>query len=381
MPTPILKFEANGRAYAHWSDGGRSKRKSMGTQDRAVAEKRFAQWLLLGGHKSEIADDTAQRAYTAQDCWTVYKAKHVDVGGADNDTITYNWLTLGPHFGHLTIPQVNQKAVDDYVAKRTTGRLGRKVKPQTCRKELSILFAAMRFCASKKKLGAEPMFSAALIEDCTLPAEGDPRDRWLRIEEMQRLFDAAARLRRGKHLSRAERFIWLALETAARMQAILDLTWDRVDFETGTIHYDVPGRKKTKKRRVTVAISRALRPVLERAYEERDKTINDPTLALVMGNKADVWASVQLVAIEAGFGNGQAKPERSQKPKATGISPHVFRHTAATHMARRGVPLWKIAKILGNTLAMVERVYAKWCPDSPADTVDLISGGVLEAAE
>jgi len=100
-----------------------------------------------------------------------------------------------------------------------------------------------------------------------------------------------------------------------------------------------------------------------------------------MDNQADVWSTIQLVAIEAGFGGVRPKILRSEKPKATGISPHVIRHTAATHMARNGVPLWKIAKILGNTLAMVEKVYAKWSPDDPDGTVNRISGGFLEAAE
>jgi integrase len=173
-------------------------------------------------------------------------------------------------------------------------------------------------------------------------------------------------------MTRAERFLWIALETAARKQAILDLTWDRVDFETNTIHFDVPGRARTKKRRAAVSISSALRPVLERAYKER---IGD----LVLDNKAAVWKSIQVAAIKAGFSDQPIV--RGAKPRATGISPHVLRHTAATHMARRGVPLWKIAQVLGNTLAMVEKVYAKWTPDDPAGTVDMISGGVLEAAE
>lgn len=95
-----------------------------------------------------------------------------------------------------------------------------------------------------------------------------------------------------------------------------------------------------------------------------------------MTSKTGLWYTVQRIAIEAGLGQAA----KGQALKATGISPHVLRHTAATHMARNGVPLWKIAKILGNTLAMVERVYAKWCPDDAAGTVDLISRGLLDAA-
>jgi len=368
MSTPVLKPDKKGTYYAHWTDNRRSKRKSMGTASLAEAEARFAHWLLLRHDTQPIGSEVD---FTVNDCWAVYKAKRLDTGAIVGVEIpTLNWKVLEPHFGNLLVPAVDQDAVDAYVAKRTTGQLGRKVKPQTCRKELQVLLAALRFCTKKPNR----LFPASDIETIVLPEAGEPRDRWLRLEEVQRLLDAAARLRRGPKLSRGERFLWIALETAARKQAIFDLTWDRVDFDTGTIHFDVPGRRKTKKRRAAVSISRALRPILARAYEERE---ND----LVMSNQGAIWATIQLIAIEAGFGGERQKLSRSQKPKATGISPHVLRHTAATHMARNGVPLWKVAKTLGNTLAMTEKVYAKWVPDDPEGTVDLISQGRLEAAE
>lgn len=387
MQTPVLDKQPNGRFYAYWNEGRRSMRKSMGTPDRAIAEQRFANWLLLGGHKGGQSEEAQSIDYTVSDCWTVYyekSGKHA----AGVSTLEINWKWLKAHFGDMKVSEVTQDAADEYVTKRTTGKLGRlvklsgrqtiqKVKPQTCRKELSALFAALHFCAKKP----QSMFSATIIESIVMPEAGDPRDRWLKMDEMQRLLDAAAKLRRGKRLSRGERFLWLALETAARKQAILDLTWDRVDFETNTIHFDVPGRKKTKKKRAAVAMSKALRPIMLRAYDEREGKGQERETGLVMDNKGAVWSTVQLIAIEAGFGGVRPKILRSEKPKATGISPHVLRHTAATHMARRGVPLWKIAKILGNTLAMVEKVYAKWTPDDPENTVDLISNGKLEAAE
>jgi integrase len=85
-----------------------------------------------------------------------------------------------------------------------------------------------------------------------------------------------------------------------------------------------------------------------------------------MDNGADVADTLARIGERAGV---------------AGVTPHVLRHTAATHMARAGVPLWKIAGILGNSIAMVEKVYAKHCPDGLRDAVNLISGGALEPAE
>lgn len=367
---PSVRKASNGFYYIHWSEGRRSKRQSTGTSDETEAYQTFAQWILIGG--SERTVGAAEHAYTVEELWDVYYEKHVQRHVVGKATIDYAWQNLRPHFGQLLFDQVNQDRIDEYERLRAAGKIGRKSKSVTIRREIATLMAALNFCATPPMR----LIPKANIEVVKMPSAGDPRDRWLRMEEVQRLLTAAATMRRqgrgGGRMTRAERFLWIALETAARKQAILDLTWDRVDFETNTIHFNVPGRVKTKKRRASVPISSALRPILERAHRER---IGD----LVLDNKAAVWKSIQVAAIKAGFSDQVVV--RGDKPKATGISPHVLRHTAATHMARRGVSLFTISKVLGNSYQVVEKVYAKWAPDDPAGTVDLISGGVLEPAE
>lgn len=355
MSIPTLALAPNGFYYAFWSEGRRSKRKSMGTRSEADAKARFAQWLLIGGQsEGPVAD------ITVAEMWAAYREGH-EV--AAPKTLDAAWKNLEPHFGPLLAPEIDQKVVDRYEAARTSGRIGQPSKPVTIRRELTAMRACMNWCAHSRRRILDP----AAIPDFDLPPDSEPRDRWLRSEEIDRLLAGAAKLRRGDRLARVEIFLWLALETAARAQAILELTWDRVDFETNVIHYNVPGRKTTKKRRSDVPISKALRAVLLRAYEERENN-------LVVMNGSSIWASVQWAAMHAGFGS-QGPVKRGTKPKATGVSPHVLRHTAATHMARNGVPLWKIAKILGNSLAMVEKVYAKHAPDDLRDAVDGISNG------
>lgn len=355
MSIPHLDRADNGRWYAFWSEGRRSKRKSMGTDDAAVAQARFAQWLLLGG-----ADEKGDVTYTVADLWTVYFEKHVKLKVANPDTHVWSWKNLERHFGHLTLAQVTE-AAPGYVEARMAGWLGRAAKSATVRKELALLRACFNWCADAKE--RKPLIGLSDVPGFGLPADSEPRDRWLKRDEIDRLLAAAQSEGR---MSRVERFLWLALETAGRKQALLDLTWDRVDFETGVIHLALPGLKQTKKRRASVPISAALRPVLERAYAEREGD-------LVLDHGGDVWAAVQSVVRRAGLAPAVARATGTAA-KATGISPHVFRHTAATHMARRGVPLWLIAKVLGNSLAVVERSYAKHAPDDLRGAVDMISG-------
>ena len=363
VSAPYLKKGSNGRWYVHWTEDRIGKRVSTRTTDLAVAKEFLAQWILM-----EHQGPTAGAALPLSDIWKVYRARHVEAKVASTATADAAWKNLSTFFASTMAAEINQDRLDEYAAKRTSGRLGRQAKPSTVRREIIVLLAMLRFCSRLNP----PLVDPSLIRPYSLPDAGEPKDRWLRHEEVQRLLDAARKMRRGDRLSRGERFLWLSLETAGRKQALLDLEWDRVDFETNVIDLNVPGRKRTKKSRAVVPISKALMPVLLRAHEER-------TGDLVLDNKGPIWATVQHIAINAGFSDQVVKS--GAKPKATGISPHVLRHTAATHMARRGVPLWIIAKILGNSLHMVEKVYAKHCPDDLREAVDMISGNVLEAAE
>lgn len=362
MPTPTLEIR-DGRYIAVWSENRRTKRKSMGTTDRAVAEQRFAQWLLLGGHRG-ASPEGAAKALTVAELWSVYDQRHVQVEMAAPETAAYSWKNLEPHFGKLAVAEIDQTTIDDYEEKRLEGAIGRPSVSGTIRRELVVLRAMLNWHAHPER-GKKRLLERADVPAYSLPDESTPRDRWLTKAEIVRLFETAAPTE-GERMSRGCRFLWLALETAARKQAILDLTWDRVDFATGMIHYAVPGRKQTKKRRPSVPISTRLLPVLERA--KREATGN-----LVMDHSGDVWAAVQSIVVRAGLAERQPRAT-GQSIKGTGVSPHTLRHTAATHMASNGVPLYTIAGVLGNSLAMCERVYAKHTPSALLSAVNSISG-------
>lgn len=387
---PYLKKHASGIYYVHWTEDRVGKRVSTKARDLVTArefQRRWINWLKgHPWHSGTYLPLTVRRSFsepeseatfpagslftepkplgpdaTMRDVWKIYFADRVVLRNASPYTATMSWNQLEPFFGNLPVMSLTQNAVDAYVQARTIGALGRQVKPQTAARELRCLVAAVRFCANRRN-----QIPQSAVRELELPAHGEPKERWLREQEIEALLNGARSFYRGRRLGRGEIFIWLALYTAGREQALLDLVWGRVDLEDRVIHLDVPGRMKTKKRRASVPIADRLLPILERAYRER---VNDRVLT----NGGAVWPTIQSIVIHAGLAPKQ-RVATSAKIKATGISPHVFRHTAATMMARRGVSFWKIAKILGNTLAMVERVYAKHVPDDLRDAVNLISG-------
>lgn len=258
----------------------------------------------------------------------------------------WSWANLAPTFGRLEPRDVTQALARDYVAARGAGRPhGRRGRPSTIRLELSCLIASWNAAVERRQL------DVADVPAIRIPAASPPRDRWLTDTEIDALLAAAAEQGR---LSRVERFCWIALDACARRTAIQELRWDtgQVDIEQRVLHLNPPGRRQTTKRRASVPISDRLLDVLRRAHDER-------VGPYVLDTPTNINGPLAAVASRAGLG---------------GVHPHVLRHTAATHMARRGIPLWIIAQLLGNTLAQVESVYAKWQPDFGRDAVEAIGG-------
>jgi integrase len=84
----------------------------------------------------------------------------------------------------------------------------------------------------------------------------------MEIEEIAKLFDVAT-------TSCLREFILLMLGTAARPDAIHDLTFDRCDLENRLIILNPPEREQTKKHRPTVKLPKSLEGMLRRAEMAR----------------------------------------------------------------------------------------------------------------
>lgn len=228
---------------------------------------------------------------------------------------------LLPHFGALRPDQITRQTCRAYAARRHDDG----VSDGTVIKELGTLRAALRWHSP-----ATP----AVIE---MPRHPPPRDRHLTREEYARLKTAA----KARHI---RLFIVLALTTAGRASAILDLTWDRVDFERGLIALG-DGRRR-EKGRATVPMTGSARAAL---LEAQQAAVTDHVVE---------YGGKRVHSIKKSF---------ARTVEAAGlvdVSPHVLRHTAAVWMAEAGVSMPEIASYLGHTNpAITARVYARFSPD------------------
>src|SRR5262249_21046728 len=153
-----------------------------------------------------------------------------------------------------------------------------------------------------------------------LPDRPEPRDRWLTRKEAAALLrEALSEPRVRLHLPL---FILVGLYSGARKEAILSLRWSQVDLQSGRIDFHTPGARRTNKRRARIPIPARLLGHLRRASKR--------------------GTEIGFVISENGKRLGDVKRGFSSACRRAGlqdVSPHVLRHTCATWLMQRGVPM------------------------------------------
>lgn len=306
-----------------YTDGERGRiRVALGTDDRGLAEARARDiWNARHAPASERLSDL----------WPAYVRDRME-NVVRKDRFASLWKALEPHFGHRLGKAITEADCRAYAQHRKrVGKTG-----STIRTELEMLRACLRF------------HYRAAAPQIWLPPASAPRDRWLSHAELSTLLE-------NIETPHIRLFVILAVTTGARMGAILDLTWDRVDFAAGTIDYRPAGRHQTNKRRTIIPMNQSARAALK---EAADGAVTD----YVIEYGGEPVKSVKKAIAAAA--------RRSSIP----CSPHVFRHTAGVWMAQADVPMQKIAQFLGHTSSRVtETVYARYSPSFMKD-----AGAALE---
>lgn len=231
-----------------------------------------------------------------------------------------------PAFGAMKPGEINAKACRFYIAKRRAA--GRK--NGTIGTELNHLRIVLAW-AEKHRI----ITQAPTVE---LPPKPPPKERHLTREEFGRVLDAAE----TPHL---RLFLHLAISTAGRSAALLELTWDRVQFGRGLIYLGEPDALRSRKGRAIVPMTNTVRAAL---LEAKAGALSDHVIEWAGGPVKSVRTALSKAAKRAGL---------------AGVTPHVLRHSAAVWMAEDGVPMGEIAAYLGHAdSSITERVYARFSP-------------------
>ncbi len=218
------------------------------------------------------------------------------------------------------------------------------------------------FLGWTKRQGLRPDNPAAEVE--VAPVRANRREHLTEEEEAAVLRTVQAQEVLDGH---ARRWLtdWLAFGccTGLRPGEQQALRWSAVDLAEAVVHVGRGHRTKTANSARTVPVRGAALDVLQRRAAERAGEGDGPVFTGATGSTVEMrYLSKQLArfAVAAGV-------EKN-------ITAYSLRHSAGTRLALAGVPLFIIARILGTSVAMVERHYAAYAPDAGALHLERVFG-------
>lgn len=305
---------------------GKRARRSLGTSDpgkaRQIAPAVYAEL-------TRPADDTVEAL------WRAYA--RAMAGRAISATLPHTWKALAPLFAPLPAHAITVEHCKQHIARRRD--VG--IKDGTIHTELGHLRMVLLWAQKNSLIERAPHIER--------PAKPKPIDRHLTRRQVRKLIDACD----APHL---RLFTILGVATAGRVQAILGLTWERVDFERGRIMLEDPEISVPHKGRAIVPMTRQARAALREAQ------------ASALTRYVIEYAGKRVASVKKGLASA------GKRAGIDRVTPHMLRHSAAVHMAEAGIPMDEIASYLGHSDVRVTRaIYARYSPEYLAGAAEALN--------
>ena len=338
-----------------WREGGHSKRKSIGTRDYGEAIEKapaIIAELKKPQRPETVTVETACKAYMED------RLPHV----ASPASIEHALAPIIKRLGSLQLTELSDAAVRDYADWRmkqprknaNVQRLKKAGEPiptisaGTVIRELNNLRPALAWAYRNGWVDREIKIKSPVKAP-------PPRERWLTKAEAKKLVDVGC-----KGYPHIELFILIALQTAARMTAILELKWDQVHLpksedgrpvigtgglkESGYIDF---GQGSGNKRRGRVPLGN--NPRLFFALVASDMGAETDYVIEYRGKRVkNIKKGIAAAARRAGL---------------EGVSAHTLKHTSISWLVQAGHSFECIAKITATSAAVIEQIYGHHSPD------------------
>lgn len=366
------KADGSLRNRAGWfiRDGATFTSACGGTGDIERAQKALAEHITAK-YRPPVERNRHPDSVQIADAINHYASTVVPSHAKPNETVARLGVVLD-WFGERTLGDINGHLCRDFAAGNGNGAAARR--------QLEDLRAAVNFYHKEGYVTSAPAV--------TLPAKPEPRQRWLTRGEAARLLWAAWRMkqswkgqpsdrRTGRHVAR---FMLVALYTGTRSAAICNAAMrptegrGYVDLERGVFYRKAEGAKQTNKRqppvklpdRLLAHIRRWTRSPLEIKTKNRGKSRNIGRM--IAQDFVVEWNGKPVTSIKKAFRHARKAAKLGED-----VTPHVFRHTAATWLMQQGADVWSAAGFLGMTVDMLIETYGHHHPDYQADAAEAIT--------
>jgi integrase len=296
-----------GKYYALWKDDrGKLQKRSLDTADTAEAQDRLVDFALRNGRfKAETTNGLTVRELV-QHHYETYGRQLVSA-----EQEYHRSQILIARLGDLRLDQLSRRVQENFVADLR----GHPYSQGYIADILSTLRRGINLAHEREEL-------AELVRIIPVKRTRSRVAPVLTVEQLAQMWAAAENSFHGSM------YMILALGTAARPAAILDLTRDRVREDLCTVQLLPHGKEQTNKRRPTVPLTEPVRLWA--------RLVSDGHLVVLDGHPLQrIRSTFDGIRTRAGL------PDE--------VSPYSLRRSVATHLKRFGVLKDDIAQLLGHS--------------------------------
>ena len=347
-------------AVVRWRDEQGKHRERLGVHGEVEGRKALDAWV--GGLKAL----KSRGSITFGMIWQEYYADR-EKDGKRMAAFDDSWRVLEPRFGSLLITDITNDICRDYARERmakgrTITRKGKDGKLETVTlpvtvgtvwTELLRLRSAVNWAWDHNRLKSLGLDSKPKI---WVPRKPDSKQIALTVGQFIALRDACAQT---PHL---KLFVQLAITTAGRTEAILQLKWEKVDFVAGTIDLREPEgvvdplSKRARKGRALVPMTLETRDALLEAFK---------------GKQTDYvieWDGEPVKKVRKAFAAAVRRAGLDVR-----VTPHTLRHTALTWLEEEGFAVEMISKLAAHSGPDITRkVYLHSSPELMRPATDAL---------
>ena len=311
MPQYTIQRLRGGYAIV-WRENGKRRRFGLEATDRPTAEAEARAWWKAQTGVGRTVGGIVESYIEARE----------QAGIASTSRQRDAWKAMKSFWAKVDPNKIDEEMAREYDRRRNRSHA-------TTRYELSMLSVALRWACHNDLIAKAP--------SVWRPDAPEHRERHLTHAEFAKWYASV----KADH---ARLYVELALATMARPTAILELTWQQVDWDHGTISLNPPGRRQTRKRRPTVPLDDETMIILRKAHE---------------GAQSDYIierGAAKIGSIKKAF---QAASKRS----GVHVTPYMLRHTGAVWAAERGTPMAELAQFMGHDDdRTTQKHYARFSP-------------------
>ncbi|MFC1496285.1 tyrosine-type recombinase/integrase [Candidatus Margulisiibacteriota bacterium] len=254
-------------------------------------------------------------------------------------------------FKDIPLASIDSKLIEDYIKQRKD-----HVKPRTVNIELGCLGHILKRAIEEQYLFKDNPIKK--VEKLKVPRR---HPRFLSREEMQKLWEHSSPWIRI--------FIVVASHSGMRAGEISNMQWHDIDWTRNLIKVKITKTNREREVPMDKVLVNTLKWFREYYIEFRRMLIMQRTQAQMTYVFCDIDGR-KIASFHKAFNNAK------RKAGITDITIHTLRHTYASHLANKGIPLLTIRDLLGHTDIKTTTIYSHLANEHLQSAVKQIDYGL-----